>query len=160
MDFQVLDYRDAGRDAEITSLLSRVFVGEGYTDRSAEGMFAISELRKCGEIMVALLSGRLAGMVIFVHPFSPARQVAGPGEAEIHVLAVDSDARGHGIASSLIAACEQRAISSGYCRIVLSTPPAMRAARQLYLKLGYRQNPARDWSRGARTYHVDEKMLK
>jgi ribosomal protein S18 acetylase RimI-like enzyme len=52
--------------------------------------------------------------VIFVHPSSPALQVAKPNEAEIHLLAVNPNARGQGIASRLIATCEQRAISSGY----------------------------------------------
>lgn len=130
MDFQVLDYQGAGRDGEIASLLSRVFVGEGYTNKSAEGMLAVSELRKRGGIMLALSSGRLAGMVIFVHPSSPARQVAGPGEAEIHLLAVDLGAWPW---NSIKPDCRMRGPRRfmGHRGIVLSTQPTMRAARQL-----------------------------
>jgi ribosomal protein S18 acetylase RimI-like enzyme len=160
MDFQILDYRGADKDAEIASLLTRVFVGEGYTDKSAQGMFAVAKLRKHGEIMLALSSGELWGMIIFVPPASPARQVAKPNEAEIHLLAVDPKTRDRGIASSLVMACEQRTILSGYSSMVLSTQPTMKEAQRLYEPLGYRRNAARDWSRGARTYLVYEKPLK
>ncbi|MEO9295960.1 MAG: GNAT family N-acetyltransferase [Nitrososphaera sp.] len=139
--------------------MTRVFVREGYTGRQdAERTFAISELRKRGEIILAALSsGELAGMVIFVRPSSPARQVAKQGnEAEIHLLAVDPRTRRQGIASCLVVACEQRAISSGYSMMVLSTQPAMKSAHQLYKRLGYRRNAARDWSSGAKTYQVYE----
>lgn len=73
MDFPILDYRGADKDAEIVSLLTRVFIGEVYTDKSAQGMFAVAELRKRGEIMLALSSGELLGMIIFVPSASPAR---------------------------------------------------------------------------------------
>ncbi|MEO9363696.1 MAG: GNAT family N-acetyltransferase [Nitrososphaera sp.] len=165
MNFQILNYRGTiEEDLEITSLLTRVFVKEGYTDKSnAEKMFAPAELQKRGEIMLARSpEGKLVGMVIFVLPTSPARQVAEAGEAEIHLLAVYPEARGQGIASCLITACEQRAVSSGYSKMVLSTQPAMKAAHRLYKQLGYRRNPARDWSKGTdnKVYLVYEKLLK
>lgn len=162
MDFQILDYQSAKEDLEITSLLTRVFVGEGYTDKSdAEKMFAPAELQKRGEIMLARSSaGKLLGVIIFVLPPSPARQVAEAGEAEIHLLAVCNEARGHGVASRLIMACKQRAASRGYPKIVLSTQQTMKEAHRVYGRLGYKGSPARDWSRKGRVFLVYEKLLK
>ncbi|MEM2160055.1 MAG: GNAT family N-acetyltransferase [Candidatus Nitrosotenuis sp.] len=82
-------------------------------------------------------------------------------EAEIHLLAVDHKARCQGIASSLIAACEQRAISFGYSKMVLSTQQSMCGAHRLYEQLGYQRNPMRDWSRGNdKKFLVYEKTLE
>lgn len=145
------------------SLLTRVFVGEEHTDKSsAEKMFAPAELQKRGEIMLTRSPARkLLGMVIFVLPTSPAHQVAEANEAEIHLLAVYPEERGQGIASRLIIACEQRAVSSGYSKMVLSTQPTMTEAHRVYKRLGYRRNPARDWSKGTanKIYFVYEKKL-
>ena len=161
MNFRIMDYQGTiEEDKEITLLLDCVFVKEGYTSRlDAERMFAPAELRKRGEIMLARSAeGKLLGMIIFVRPTSPARQVAKADEAEIHLLAVYPEARGQGIASRLIAACEQRAASSGYSKMVLSTQQTMKKAQHLYEKLGYWRNPARDWSKGTdKVFFVYEK---
>jgi ribosomal protein S18 acetylase RimI-like enzyme len=149
VDFQILNYQGAKEDLEIVSLLTRVFVEEGYTDKSnADRMFAPAELQKRGEIMLARSpAGKLLGMVIFVLPTSPARRVAEADEAEIHLLAVHNEVRGQGIALRLIVACEQRAISCGYFKIVLSTQQTMKGAHHVYERLGYLRIPARDWSK-------------
>ncbi len=165
MNYQIANYEGTDEvDGEITSLLNRVFVKEGYTDRSsAEKIFASDELRKRGEIILAKSPvGELLGMVIFVRPTSPARQVAGTDEAEIHLLAVHPEARRQGIASSLLMACEQRAVSSGYSKIVLSTQQTMKEAHQVYKKLGYHRNSARDWSKKGtnKFFFVYEKLLR
>lgn len=149
-------------DEEITLLLTRVFVKEGYTSKSnAEQMFVPAELHKRGEIILARSAiGKLLGMIIFVTHTSPSRQVAKEDEAEIHLLAVYPEARGRGIASHLIIACEQRAISFGYSKIVLSTQQTMKKAHHVYEQLGYRRNSTRDWSKGTgKIYLVYEKLL-
>jgi ribosomal protein S18 acetylase RimI-like enzyme len=151
-------------DAEIISLLTRVFVQEGYTSRQdAERMFTPAELRKRGNIILARSpAGSLFGMAIFVPSSSQARQVAtAADEAEIHLLAVHPGARGRGIASSLILDCEREAVSLGYFKMVLSTQPTMKEAHRVYERLGYRRNSGRDWSRGTgRLYFVYEKSLE
>lgn len=158
-----MDYRGTiEEDNEVILLLTRVFVEEGYTDRSiAEKMFDPAELRKCGEIVLARSpAGKLLGMVIFVHSTSQARQVAEVSEAEIHLLAVYPEARGQGIASHLIVACEQRAKSFGYSKIVLSTQQTMKKAHHVYEQLGYQPNSVRNWSKGTdKIYFVYEKSL-
>ena len=150
-------------DSEITLLLTRVFVEEGYTDKSnAERMFASSELRKRGEMILARSpTGKLLGMIIFVRPTSSTRQVAKVDEAEMHLLAVYPESRAQGVATRLIMACEQRAVSSGYSKMVLSTQQAMKEAHHLYEHLDYKRNSARDWSKGTDTiYYVYEKLLQ
>lgn len=136
-----MDYQGTiEEDEEITSLLTRVFVEEGYTDKSnAERMFVPAEVRNRGEIMLTRSPAekKLLGMIIFVPSSSPACQVAEADEAEIHLLAVCPEARGQGIASHLNMACEQRAVSSGYSRMVLPTQQMMKGAHCVYEKLGY-----------------------
>jgi GNAT superfamily N-acetyltransferase len=101
-------------------------------------------------------------MIIFVVPTSPARQVAVSTEAEIHLLAVYPEARGKGVASRLIAACEQKAAMCGYSKMVLSTQQAMKDAHRVYARLGYRQNPERSWLQDGtgKVFTVYEKSLQ
>ena len=163
MNFQIQRYQGTiGEDEDIARLLTRVFVEEGYTDRSnAEKMFNPDELQKRGEIMLARSpTGDLLGIIICVRPTSPARQVAEMDEAEMHLLAVHSTARGQGIASSLIVACEQQANALGYFKMVLSTQPTMKVAHRVYERMGYRRNSARDWSKiNGKSFFVYEKPI-
>ena len=109
MDYEIMIHNGTANEVtEIRALLFRVFVAEGFTAKSiAEGIFVPTELRQRGEIILARsIDGQLLGVIIFVRPTSPARQVAEVDEAEIHLLAVCPEARSQGIASSLILACE------------------------------------------------------
>lgn len=163
MDFQIKSYQGTlDEDKEITCLLETVFVNDGYTDRSrAKKMFVSGELQKRGEIILARSStGDLLGMIIYVRPTSPACQIANMDESEIHLLAVLPKARNRGIGTHLILACEKRAVSFGYSRMVLSTQQTMKSAHHVYEKLGYYRNPMRDWSNDTgRAYLVYEKPL-
>ena len=163
MNFQIKDYQSVPEeDDEIVALLTDVFVKEGYTVKSrAEKMFTPSELQKRGQILLARSnSGNLLGMIILVLPTSPARQISRPDEVEIHLLAVYPKARGQGVGKHLIKTCEQRAIQSGFTKMVLSTQQTMKQAHSVYEKSGYRRNPTRDWSPDTnKTYLVYEKLL-
>jgi ribosomal protein S18 acetylase RimI-like enzyme len=154
---------DPDEDRATTSLLIAVFAGEGYTERlRAENMSMPDALRRRGDILLAKsATGDVLGIVICVCPTSPARQVAERNEFELHLLAVHPNARGNGVATALIAACEQRASSLGYAKMVLSTQPTMRAARRVYERLGYERNAVRDWSMAEtrNRYLVYEKSL-
>jgi ribosomal protein S18 acetylase RimI-like enzyme len=162
--FQILSYRGTiEEDREITSLLNHVYVKDGYTDKSyAEKIFVPAELRKRGEIILARsIAGKLLGMAIFVPSTSPACQVAESGEAEIHLLAVHQEARCQGIASALIEACEEQAISFGYSKMILSTQQTMKEAHRIYERLDYRRKSTRDWSTGEnKIYFVYEKIFR
>ena len=82
-------------------------------------------------------------------------------ESEIQLLAVHPEARGQGITSHLVSVCEQRAISNGDSKMVLSTQETMGEAHRLYKEIGYRRNFTRDRSkRGAnKIFYVYEKAL-
>ena len=66
-------------------------------------------------------------------------------EAEVRMLAVDEAARGLGIASRLMAACESLARDQGLAAMILCTETGMHAAHRLYERRGYEREPARDW---------------
>lgn len=66
-----------------------------------------------------------------------------PGEADIRMLGVAPDARGRGIGSALMAACEARARAAGKDLMRLHTTPRMTIAQQMYELLGYTRGE--DW---------------
>ena len=68
-----------------------------------------TEFRKRGNILLARSlseTDEILGMVILAQRTNSARQVARPNEAELQLLAVHPIARGQGLASRLIEACE------------------------------------------------------
>ncbi|MFF0205337.1 GNAT family N-acetyltransferase [Streptomyces sp. NPDC005017] len=98
------------------------------------------------EVLVATDDGRLLGGVTFVPSAGPMADLAGPGEAEIRMLAVAHDARGRGAGEALVRACVDRARALEGCTgVVLSTQDAMRAAHRIYERLGFVRAPGRDW---------------
>ena len=78
---------------------------------------------------------------------------AGPRWAEwasaddgvLRMLAVSPPARRRGVARALALECIDRARRMGLRRLILSTAPAMTAARALYEQLGFRRDPDADW---------------
>ena len=145
-------------DEQITDLLMRVFVDEGYTDPvKGERSFRPAALSKRGDLLLAICEAKLLGLVVCATGASPARQVAEPDEAEMHLLAVDPASRGQGVGFSLVGAFEQRANALGLFKLVLSTQPAMVAAHRIYQTHGYDRNPSRDWAKDGRKYLVYEK---
>ncbi|WP_406356377.1 GNAT family N-acetyltransferase [Streptomyces sp. NBC_01635] len=92
-------------------------------------------------------AGRVLGGVTFVPRGGPMADIAGPGEAEIRMLAVARAARRRGVGEALVRACADRARATEGCvRIVLSTQRTMRAAHRIYERLGFVRSPGRDWN--------------
>jgi ribosomal protein S18 acetylase RimI-like enzyme len=60
-----------------------------------------------------------------------------PDEAHIRMLGVAPHARGRGIATALMAACERHALEAGRSRMTLHTTHRMTAAQAMYAALGY-----------------------
>lgn len=89
--------------------------------------------------------GELLGSVAFVTADSPYAELAGPGEAEFRMLAVDPGARGEGVGEALVHACLDRAAGLGLERLVLCSHPRMAVAHRLYGRLGFERIPERDW---------------
>jgi len=78
-------------------------------------------------------------------PESPWAELLEPGEAAIRMLAVDPAAQGRGAGTALGRACVERARAEGKQRLVLHSLPAMAGAQRIYVRLGFRRDPARDW---------------
>lgn len=91
-------------------------------------------------------AGRPIGCATYVPGLaSPLAEELGPGEASIRMLAVDPAASGRGAGTALAAACVARARADGFRRVVLHSLPVMAAAQRIYLRLGFRHVPERDW---------------
>ncbi|MGC0329608.1 ribosomal protein S18 acetylase RimI-like enzyme [Streptomyces sp. SAI-170] len=106
----------------------------------------VAKRATAAEVLAATDGDRLLGTVTFVPAPGPMADLAGPGEAEIRMLAVAHAARGRGVGEALVGACLDRARATPGCTaIVLSTQPAMRAAHRIYERLGFVRAPHRDW---------------
>lgn len=141
MDFKIeatncLDFSDS----ELSGLLSDVYVGEGYTEAElADALFDASAIRSRGRIITAsnTQNQRLAGLVIMVPPTSNARKLAKENEVEVHLLAVKKEFRNNNLGSKLVSKLILQAQEEGYKRIILWTQDSMKAAQNLYEKLGF-----------------------
>jgi ribosomal protein S18 acetylase RimI-like enzyme len=149
-------------DAALERLLHSVYVGGGFTaPEVAASLLAAPAVRERGELIVVKRTsdGALLGMVIMVPPTSAARKLATDDEAEMHLLAVDADARGHGLGTRLVEAALVSAKAAGCNRMVLWTQPTMHAAQGLYARSGFLRVPDRDWQRADRAFWVFQKAL-
>jgi ribosomal protein S18 acetylase RimI-like enzyme len=154
-------------DAEIESLLQRVYVEGGFTPPElANSLFSAAAVRARGEVLVARAGSEanrdLLGMVIVVEPTSSARRIAQSDEAEMHLLAVLAEHRGRGVGSLLVDAAVTKAAHSGRKRMVLWTQPSMHSAQRLYEAHGFVRAPSRDEEIGkltGRPFMVFEKTL-
>jgi GNAT superfamily N-acetyltransferase len=78
---------------------------------------------------IAELDGRRAGCILCTR--------RAPDVAQLRMLLVEPDARGHGIASLLVDACLAFARGAGYESMVLWTTSALAPARRLYERAGF-----------------------
>lgn len=133
-------------------LTARAYVGDDLVDAASDyvGSLRDAAARRNGATLLVAVDdrGRVVGTVTSCRPGSPYAELSAPGEAEFRMLAVDPAARGWGVGEALVHACIDRAGAAGDHTLVLSTQPVMLAARRLYERLGFRPDPARDWSPG------------
>ena len=145
-------------DDDLTSLLHKVYVDEGFTsDKHAEEILGATAVRRRGDLFVALAGPEslLVGTVILVPPGSPSQQLAvGDEEAELHLLAVPPAYRKLGIGRQLVSRALKEARSRGILRVLLWTQPTMRAAQRLYDDVGFVRIPSRDFRRYERDFLV------
>lgn len=97
-------------------------------------------------VLVAEADGHIVGTVTLAAAGTPFADVARPGEHEFRMLAVEPAVTGRGIATALVAACEERARNVGAARLVCSVEGGNASAMRLYARLGYEREPARDWA--------------
>ncbi|POX51463.1 GNAT family N-acetyltransferase [Streptomyces sp. Ru72] len=120
----------------------------GESDAYLDELKDVSGRAAAAEVLVAVADGHVLGGVTFVPTSrSPMADIAGPGEAEIRMLAVAHAARGRGAGEALVRACVDRARATDGCvRVVLSTQRTMRTAHRIYERLGFVRTPERDWN--------------
>ncbi|MEU2879113.1 GNAT family N-acetyltransferase [Streptomyces sp. NPDC007070] len=135
----------------VGEITAQAYLRDGLLDFGEDDEY-LGELRDvarraaAAEVLVAVRDGDVLGGVAFVPSGGPMADIAGPGEAEIRMLAVDHAARGRGVGEALVRACADRARATEGCvRLILSTQPAMHAAHRLYERLGFVRTPERDW---------------
>lgn len=100
-----------------------------------------------GEVLVAVHgAGRVLGSVTYAVHGSRLAELSRPGEAEFRMLGVSPDAQGRGVGRALVVACLDRARRDAARRLVLSTEAVSTTAHRLYERLGFRREPALDWT--------------
>ena len=122
-------------DAEITDLLTQVYVSRGFTSpEEAVSLFEPSAVRARGTLIGAReqQQSKLAGFIIVVRTGSPAIRLAKDNEAELHLLGVRPEYRKHGLGRMLIDAAIENARRSGYSKLILWTQLSMSSAQRLY----------------------------
>ena len=143
---------ESGEYGELAEITARAYLLDGLLDFGEDDAY-LDELRNvakraaAAEVLVAVAGGVLLGGVTFVPGSGPMAGMAGPGEAEIRMLAVAHAGRGRGAGEALVRACVDRARATEGCvRVVLSTQSTMRAAHRVYERLGFTRTPERDWN--------------
>ncbi|PZT68593.1 GNAT family N-acetyltransferase [Streptomyces sp. SW4] len=151
MDIVIRDAEPA-EYAALGEITAQAYLQDGLLDFGESDAY-LGELRDvakraaAAEVLVAVEGGRLLGGVTFVPSGGVMADIAGPGEAEIRMLAVDRAARGRGAGEALVRACVDRARAVAGCeRIVLSSQRTMHAAHRIYARLGFTRTPERDWN--------------
>jgi ribosomal protein S18 acetylase RimI-like enzyme len=144
---------ESGEYEALGDLTARAYLDDGLLDFGESDAYLhelkdVAKRAAAAEVLVAVEGGILLGGVTFVPgPGSPMADIAGPGEAEIRMLAVGRAARGRGAGEALVRACIERARAvEGCTTVVLSTQGAMRAAHRIYERLGFVRTPERDWN--------------
>ncbi|MGW0840847.1 GNAT family N-acetyltransferase [Streptomyces sp. NPDC002787] len=143
-------------------ITARAYLADGLLDfgESDEYLGELRDVAKraaAADVLVAVEEGRVLGGVTFVPAGGPMADIAGPGEAEIRMLAVAREARGRGAGEALVRACLERARAvDGCARVVLSTQSRMHAAHRIYERLGFTRTPERDWNP---VPHLDDLLL-
>ena len=99
-------------------------------------------------VLVAIgAAGELLGGVTYVSgPEDPYSEELSEGEAGIRMLAVEPARHGRGVGRALTQACIELASAASRRRLVLHTGDQMAAAKHLYESIGFRREPAIDFS--------------
>ncbi len=105
----------------------------------------ISGRSSVGEVYVVHVAGRLLGSVTLLLDAANDDHPWPPGGSVLRFLAVDPDARGHGLGERLTVACINRARANSRRFLGLHTAPAMVAARRIYERLGFERTPEHDF---------------
>jgi ribosomal protein S18 acetylase RimI-like enzyme len=115
--------------------------------RAAAGelLVALAPVRAAAATGAAGSAGKVVGTVLFTLPGSRYAELAGPGEAEFRMLAVDPAAQRRGVGEALVRTCLERAAGLGCRAVRIFTRDFAQPAQRLYQRLGFVRTPERDW---------------
>jgi ribosomal protein S18 acetylase RimI-like enzyme len=157
MSIEVRDATPAEYEA-VGKIVAEAFYADGQLEAPGSAFYAdvlrdVASRAEAAEIIVALDDGVVVGGVTFVPHGGPMADIAQAGEAEIRMLGVAPEAQGRGAGTALMRECLARAaaprsadVAAGTRRMVLSTQTVAQGSHRLYERLGFRREPARDWS--------------
>lgn len=97
----------------------------------------MSALAEFSDVFVAECDGRLIGAVAYLRPGMPKADFFRPEWAVMRMLVVVPKARGRGVGRALVGICLERARADGATFFALHTSPIMRAALNIYQRLGF-----------------------
>lgn len=132
------EYAEAG---EVTALAYREFVDPGeagwesYLVRIAD----VASRARAATVLVAVEEGRILGSATLEldRRIDEDDPPLAADEAHIRMLGVHPQARGRGVARTLMQACLDRAREAGRTRLTLHTTNPMTAARRMYERMGF-----------------------
>lgn len=139
------EHAEAGR---VTAEAYREFVAPGevaWEDYLAEIADVPARAGRT-RVMLALQDGRIVGSATLEldgRVDEDGDRPLSPGEAHIRMLGVHPDARGRGIARTLMTTCESMARDAGKTRMTLHTTARMQSAQRMYESLGYERTEDR-----------------
>ncbi|MBW4473999.1 MAG: GNAT family N-acetyltransferase [Stenomitos rutilans HA7619-LM2] len=99
----------------------------------------MAEIAKQGQLIVAKQDQELVGSVVYHPPGASDSRLFSPEWASLRMLAVSPRHRGQGIGQQLSLECIHRAKQDKAEVVGLHTSELMAAARQIYEKLGFKQ---------------------
>jgi len=151
-EVRVRDARDEEREAmraltlAAYAELASVMAPSAWAGLDAAVRAAL-ETREPAERIVAEREGRLLGSVMLFPPASDAYGglAARAAAPELRLLAVAPEARGLGVGRVLVDECVRRARAMGASELGLHTSESMRAARRIYLSMGFERVPELDF---------------
>lgn len=134
--------------ADVGELTVTAYLADGLApERYVHELRDAATRARAAELLVATdAAGALLGTVTLCLPGTALAEISRPGEVEFRMLATDPAARGRGVGRALVWAVLERAEQLGARRVVLCSSTAMRRAQRLYLRLGFRRLPERDWT--------------
>jgi GNAT superfamily N-acetyltransferase len=118
--------QEHGFDQRFEALVAHI--AASYVDR-------LDPARECA--WVADQDDQPVGCVFVVQARDALTQAPDPGVAQLRLLLVEPQARGHGVGKLLTAQCESFARQAGYRRMRLWTNQSLTAARAIYRAAGY-----------------------
>jgi len=116
-------------------------VSDGY----AAELRDVAGRAETDHVLTAVNRDGLLGCVTVILGDSPWREISGPDEGELRMLAVDPAAQGRGVGEALVQASVDVICAADRRRVVVSSANDMTTAHRLYERLGFARAPARDW---------------